>query len=290
MNAIKLLPLCLLPLAASCVDETTSKPIIVDVRDQTPEGPTTASEEEAVDLAALGLELTTNSDTRVAGQFTKDDATIGFDFEKTGDDLHIVITTADGAPLIDADVLRGGGHTTRMLGGRLNVDSDGEKMPSYDGDRKVEQELHEMPEGEAIHSLEPALQAARVNVDLVPTIYARGTTATPYVGYGHCGEWVNDSTWASCGSWFLGWTSLVVRNCSAYFTSYYLESGMQGQAAAPAQGYYNMGPGAPPWYCSSNDHSGWWWGYNITYKNSSHYKWNYYWPTNVPGQTNYYGH
>ena len=282
-------PLFLLPLAASCVD--TSTPTI-DLGTQTPEGPTADDTSEEVDLASLGLELTVNSDTHVAGTFTKDEATVGFDFEKIGDDLHILVTTANGAPLIEADVLRGGGHNTSMLGGRLLIDGDGEKMPSYEGDRKVESELHEMAEGVAIHSLEPALQAAHINYDLIPTLHARGTSsaATPYVGYGNCGAYITDGGYATCGSWFLGWTSLVVQNCTPYWSSYVITSGMDGQAAAPAGGWQNMGPGSPPWYCSRNDHSGWWWGWNITYKWGSHYYWAGWSATHVWGQANYFGH
>jgi hypothetical protein len=202
--------------------------------------------------------------------------------------MHVVVTSSDGTPLIDSDVQQGGGHTTRMLGGRLVVKGVAEELPTYDGDRKVERELHEMPEGNVIGGLEPALAAARVNPNMLPTRYISATTASA-VGYGNCNTWVPDGNYATCGSVFLGWTPIYVQNCSTYSAEYELTSALDGTAGAPAQGWYDMGGGSPPWYCPRDDHGGWWWGANITFRNSAHLQWNYYWPTVVPGSL-YFGH
>lgn len=76
-----------------------------------------------------------------------------------------------------------------MLDGRLVVDGDGEKTPTYEVDRDAERELHEMPEGVAIHSLEAALVAARVDPGLIPHYYWASWSVTYVQGlsnyYGH---------------------------------------------------------------------------------------------------------
>ncbi len=281
MTCLKLLsPLFLLPLISSCVanQDATENP--------TEEGtPAAAPPASAADGQ---VELRESSATKLAGRFTKDGTTIGFDFEMRGDTMHVLVTSAAGAPLIDSAGHEGGGHTTRMLGGRLVVEGAAAKLPEYTGDRAVERELHEMPEGAAINALEPALEQAQVNTHMLPTAYITGKVPTA-VGYGNCNTWVPDGTYATCGSVFLGWTSIYVENCSTYSAEYELTSALDGTAGAPAQGWYDMGGGSPPWYCPQNNHGGWWWGANITFRNSAHLSWSGWWPTIVPGSL-YFGH
>lgn len=232
------------------------------------------------DAASEALTIEQRTDASVSGRFRKGSASVTFTFSKDAEGKHVRVSTLAGAPMVES-VIRGASvHTTRLLGGRLVIEAAGKEPPTYTGDRAAEAALHDMPEATCLDGLERALAAANVDPSLLPLgaapqpdgaapregagSHPDAFYGAPYAVFAPCNTWnPPHGTQALCGSVFLGWTPLYEYNCSPYYALVVFD-GLQ-EVIEPARSGF----------CSVKDHSGWWWGQNIVFVNTSN-SWIYY--------------
>ena len=185
------------------------------------------------------LELAALSDEHVAGTYARGGVFIEFEMSRAGDRREATVRAADGTTLL---------HSTLNDGVATNDTID------Y---------LAARPEVELLRDLVDALVDAGASERLVGGAHRHpldlGDAVIASGAYYPCGSWLYPGQIASCGTAFLGYTSLRVYNCT-YANASVWES-HAGHSWIPS-----FVPTANPWNCGVWDFSGWYGGATVFFK------------------------
>jgi len=204
-----------------------------------------------------GLTLTMQDD-RVAGSFTRGEATIDFVIERDGAVRIAHLSASDGSPLLDS-VAEAGRETVTLLGGRATLSGDPVGEPEVEGDPTALDELRAMPEGLPIAELHLALEEAGVDPVLLGAEMADDEVAqrlyyeSGYWNLGY-GESLQVGTWG-----WITYTHIGVRNDHSGYRCVQFQAGAGGWADQCA------------WVGEETKRAYQFWGMLLTIKNS--YNW-----------------
>jgi hypothetical protein len=185
MNLRTVVTLALCPVVATvmigCADQTSE-----------PEETATVSTELAFDV---------RTDDHIAGRFTKDGVTLGFEYERQGDRKTAVLRTADGRELTRS-TLQSGIDSSTILDGRLQVVGSPSTEPTLMGDRNALEELGRSPEGKLVASLVETLAREGIDPELYSSRALAGDMSPQSLagpGWLHCGQAYSIPTWSIWG-------------------------------------------------------------------------------------------
>ena len=213
-----------------------------------------------------GLALDTADADHVAGTFTRDGVSLGFDFARADDRHDMAFVDADGAPLIST-TLDGVYQTTRVFGDRFVAEGiTNAPNPTMTGDRAAVGELHARPEAALLDELRDGLVAAGVDLDLLQPAPPEVQNLSNYDGRYFAFNPGDQMDWLSAaGAWP---TYVYVKNpwpanngaCAAVDLVQW-GSPWPANDTIVADGYH------------STYHTEYWWGAGFTVKNKTSDSW-----------------